>query len=550
MSETIQIPEPATSFPGIGVSTDQGLLQWISSVDHKMIGIMYLLLALLFFLIGGVEALLMRIQLAEPVNHFLSPEAYDQIFTMHGTTMIFLVAMPAVFGFAVYFTPLMIGANEMAFPRLNSFSLWITFFGGLLLYFSFVAGGGPDAGWFNYAPLNEKNYSSSNGIDYYAMGLSLSGIGSVTTSINLIVTILHYRVKGMKLNKLPLFVWMVFVNSFLLIAAFPSLNAALAMLLLDRQFGAHFFNTTNGGSALLWQHLFWIFGHPEVYIVILPPFGILSEVFPVFSRKPIFGYAFVAASSVAIALLAFGVWAHHMFAVGMGNTVDAFFSASSMLIGIPTGVKIFNWLATMHGGKIRFTVSMLFAVAFLIEFTIGGLTGIAFSIVPIDWQLTDTYYVVAHLHYVFIGGTIFGLLAGLFYWFPKMTGKMLDEKLGRWFFWLFVIGFNGTFLVQHLLGILGMPRRVFTYPDLPWYGVLNMISTIGAFIMGGSVLLLLYIVFKSIRRGKDAGKDPWDGFTLEWLTTSPPQLKNFDEVPVVQGRRPLWDWKHPENPDQ
>lgn len=550
MSETIYIPEPSTSFPGVGVSTDQGLLQWISSVDHKMIGIMYLLLALLFFLIGGVEALLMRIQLAEPVNHFLSPEAYDQIFTMHGTTMIFLVAMPAVFGFAVYFTPLMIGANEMAFPRLNSFSLWITFFGGLLLYFSFVAGGGPDAGWFNYAPLNEKNYSSSNGIDYYAMGLLLSGIGSVTTSINLIVTVLHYRVKGMKLNQLPLFVWMVFVNSFLLIAAFPSLNAALAMLLLDRQFQAHFFNTTNGGSALLWQHLFWIFGHPEVYIVILPPFGILSEVFPVFSRKPIFGYAFVAASSVAIALLAFGVWAHHMFAVGMGNTVDAFFSASSMLIGIPTGVKIFNWLATMYGGKIKFTVSMLFAVAFLIEFTIGGLTGIAFSIVPIDWQLTDTYYVVAHLHYVFIGGTIFGLLAGLFYWFPKMTGKMLDEKLGRWFFWLFVIGFNATFLVQHLLGILGMPRRVFTYPDLPWYGVLNLVSTIGAFIMGASVLLLLYIVYKSMKSGKDAGKDPWDGVTLEWLTTSPPQLKNFDEVPVVHGKRPLWNWKHPDNPDQ
>lgn len=550
MSETIYIPEPSASFPGVGVSTDQGLLQWISSVDHKMIGIMYLLLALLFFLIGGVEALLMRIQLAEPVNHFLSPEAYDQIFTMHGTTMIFLVAMPAVFGFAVYFTPLMIGANEMAFPRLNSFSLWITFFGGLLLYFSFVAGGGPDAGWFNYAPLNEKNYSSSNGIDYYAMGLLLSGIGSVTTSINLIATVLHYRVKGMKLNQLPLFVWMVFVNSFLLIAAFPSLNAALAMLLLDRQFQAHFFNTTNGGSALLWQHLFWIFGHPEVYIVILPPFGILSEVFPVFSRKPIFGYAFVAASSVAIALLAFGVWAHHMFAVGMGNTVDAFFSASSMLIGIPTGVKIFNWLATMYGGKIKFTVSMLFAVAFLIEFTIGGLTGIAFSIVPIDWQLTDTYYVVAHLHYVFIGGTIFGLLAGLFYWFPKMTGKMLDEKLGRWFFWLFVIGFNATFLVQHLLGILGMPRRVFTYPDLPWYGVLNLVSTIGAFIMGASVLLLLYIVYKSMKSGKDAGKDPWDGVTLEWLTTSPPRLKNFDEVPVVHGKRPLWNWKHPDNPDQ
>jgi cytochrome c oxidase subunit I len=543
VNQSIQIPEPASPFPGIGVSSNQGLLQWISSVDHKMIGIMYLLIALIFFLIGGAEALLMRIQLAEPVNHFLTPEAYDQFFTMHGTTMIFLVAMPAVLGFSVYFTPLMIGANEMAFPRMNSFSLWITFFGGLLLYFSFLAGGGPDAGWFNYAPLNEKNYSSSNGIDYYAMGLLLTGIGSVTTSINLIVTILHYRVKGMKLNMLPLFVWMVFVNSFLLIAAFPSLNAALAMLLLDRQFQAHFFNTTNGGSALLWQHLFWIFGHPEVYIVILPPFGILSEVFPVFSRKPIFGYAFVAASSVAIALLAFGVWAHHMFAVGLGNTVDAFFSASSMLIGIPTGVKVFNWIATMYGGKIRFTVSMMFAIAFLIEFTIGGLSGIAFSIVPIDWQLTDTYYVVAHLHYVFIGGTIFGILAGLFYWFPKMTGKMLDEKMGKWFFWLFVIGFNGTFLVQHILGIKGMPRRVFTYPDLPWYGVLNFISTIGAFIMGASVLLLVYTVYKSIKSGKAAGNDPWNGFTLEWLTTSPPLLKNFDEVPEVKSRWPLWDMK-------
>ncbi len=543
MNQSIQIPEPATPFPGISVSSDQGLLQWISSVDHKMIGIMYLLIALIFFLIGGAEALLMRIQLAEPVNHFLTPEAYDQIFTMHGTTMIFLVAMPAVLGFAVYFTPLMIGANEMAFPRMNSFSLWITFFGGLLLYFSFVAGGAPDAGWFNYAPLNEKNYSGSNGIDYYAMGLLLTGIGSVTTSINLIVTILHYRVKGMKLNMLPLFVWMVFVNSFLLIAAFPSLNAALAMLLLDRQFQAHFFNTASGGSALLWQHLFWIFGHPEVYIVILPPFGILSEVFPVFSRKPIFGYAFVAASSVAIALLAFGVWAHHMFAVGLGNTVDAFFSASSMLIGIPTGVKVFNWIATMYGGKIRFTVSMMFAIAFLIEFTIGGLSGIAFSIVPIDWQLTDTYYVVAHLHYVFIGGTIFGVLAGLFYWFPKMTGKMLDEKMGKWFFWLFVIGFNGTFLVQHALGMLGMPRRVFTYPDLPGYAVLNLISTIGAFLMGASVLLLLFMVYKSIKSGKTAGNDPWNGFTLEWLTTSPPPLKNFDEVPEVKSRWPLWDMK-------
>lgn len=352
---------------------------------------------------------------------------------MHGTTMIFFVAMPAVFGFSVYFVPLMIGANEMAFSRLNAFSLWLTFFGGLLLYFSFIAGGAPDAGWFSYAPLNQKNYSISHGIDYYALGLLVAGIGSITTAINLIVTILNYRIKGMALNKLPLFVWMIFVDAFLILAALSSLNVALSMLIMDRQFNAHFSNTANGGSALLWQHLFWVFGHPEVYIVILPPFGILSEVFQVFSRKVIFGYSFVAASSVAIALLAFGVWVHHMFAVGLSTTVDSFFAASSMLIGIPTGVKVFNWLATMWGGKIQFTVSMMFAIAFLVEFTIGGLSGIAFSIVPIDWQLTDTYYVVAHLHYVFIGGTIFGLFAGLFYWFPKMTGKLLDEKMGKWF---------------------------------------------------------------------------------------------------------------------
>ncbi len=543
MEELVDIPEPLQAFPGVGVSTEQGLLQWISSVDHKMIGIMYMLVSLMFFFIGGAEALLMRTQLAVPVNHFLSPEAYDQMFTMHGTTMIFFVAMPAIFGFSVYFVPLMIGANEMAFPRLNAFSLWLTFFGGLLLYFSFLAGGAPDAGWFNYAPLNQKNYSISHGIDYYALGLLVAGIGSITTAVNLIVTVLNYRIKGMALNKLPLFVWMVVVNSFLILAALPSLNVALAMLILDRQFNAHFFNTANGGSALLWQHLFWVFGHPEVYILILPAFGILSEVFQVFSRKVIFGYSFVAASSVAIALLAFGVWVHHMFAVGLSTMVDSFFAASSMLIGIPTGVKVFNWLATMWGGKIQFTVSMMFAIAFLVEFTIGGLSGIAFSIVPVDWQLTDTYYVVAHLHYVFIGGTIFGLFAGLFYWFPKMTGKMLNEKLGKWFFWLFVIGFNLTFLIQHVLGIIGMPRRVFTYPDLPWYGALNFISTIGAFVMGASMLLLLYLVIKSKKHGKDSGGDPWNAFTLEWATMAPPPLKNFEELPVVETIRPLWDMK-------
>ncbi len=543
MAEMIHIPEPNKSFPTPEVNTAQGLLQWISSVDHKMIGIMYLLMALFFFIVGGVLALLMRVQLALPMLHFLGPETYNQFFTMHGTTMIFFLAMPAIFGFSVYFVPLMIGANDMAFPRLNAFAFWVSFFGGLLLYFSFVAGGAPDAGWFNYAPLNQTNYSSSHGIDYYSLGLLLSGIGSVSTAINIIVTVLYYRVPHLKLSKLPLFVWMVFVNSFLILAAIPALNAALAMLLMDRLFEAHFFNTANGGSALLWQHLFWIFGHPEVYIVILPPFGILSEVFQVFSRKPVFGYKFVAASSVAIALLAFGVWIHHMFAVGLGTVANSFFSASSMLIGIPTGIKILSWLATMYGGRIKFSVSMLFAIAFLVEFTIGGLSGIAFSIVPIDWQLTDTYYVVAHIHYVFIGGTIFGLLAGLFYWFPKMTGKMLNEKLGKWFFWLFVVGFNGTFLVQHLLGLLGMPRRVYTYPDLPYYGTLNFISTCGAFLMGISMLLLVYNIYKSFRSGEVAGNDPWDAYTLEWATTSPPPLKNFESLPPAYGSRPLYHWK-------
>ncbi|HEV9035686.1 MAG TPA: cytochrome c oxidase subunit I [Puia sp.] len=544
MGTTIKIPDPASPFPGLGVETDQGLLQWLSAVDHKIIGIMYMVMSLFFLVVGGVLVLLMRIQLAVPMNHFLPPETFNQFFTMHGTTMIFFVAMPAIFGFAVYFIPLMIGANEMAFPRLNAFGFWMTLFGGLLLYFSYLAGGAPDAGWFNYAPLSERNYSFHSGVDYYCMGLLVSGIGSVVTSVNIIVTVLHYRIPGMRLNKLPLFVWMVFVNSFLLLAAFPSLNAALAMLLLDRQLNAHFFNPTSGGSALLWQHLFWIFGHPEVYIVILPAFGMLSEVFQVFSRKKIFGYPFVAASSVAIALLSFGVWAHHMFAVGMGNTLNNFFSAGSMLIGIPTGVKIFNWLGTMYGGKIRFTTSMLFAIAFLIEFTIGGLTGIAFAIFPIDWQLTDTYYVVAHFHYVLIGGTVSGLLAALFYWFPKMTGRLIDERGGKWFFWLWTIGFNLTFLIQHVLGILGMPRRVYTYPRLPWYGTLNFISTVGAMIMGIAGLLLVCLIWKCGRHGRPSGPDPWDAYTLEWATrTSPPPLKNFEDLPPVTSRRAWWDMK-------
>ncbi len=529
---------------------DKKMLRWLSTIDHKQIGILYLLAALLFFIIGGSEAVLMRTQLAVANNHFMGPAVYNQVFTMHGVTMIFFVMMPALLGLTVYFTPLMIGANEMAFPRLNAFAFWITFFGGLLLYFSFAAGGAPNAGWFNYAPLNEAQYSLTKGIDYYAMGLLLAGIGSVSTGINTIVTVVKMRVKGMNLKRLPLFVWMGLVNSFLIIAALPSLNAALSMLLLDRLLEAHFFNTAAGGSELLWQRLFWMFGHPEVYILILPAFGIYSEVFQVFSQKKIFGYAFVAGSTVAIGLLSFGVWIHHMFAAGLGNTVNNFFSASSMLIGVPTGVKIFNWLGTMYGGRLRLTVSMLFAVAFIIEFTIGGLSGVGFSIVPFDLQVTDSYFVVAHLHYVFVGGSLFSVFSALFYWFPKMTGKMLSEKLGKWFFWLFVMGFNLTFFLQHFLGLMGMPRRVYIYQEIPGYTILNLLSSAGAYLMAGAVLVLLYNMYKTLKGPYMEQKDPWNAFTLEWYADSPPHEKNFEEVPVVTGRRAFYDLKNPGSRDE
>ena len=467
------------------------LFAWIATIDHKRIGILYLVTTLGFFGVGGIEALLIRIQLARPNNTFLSPDAYNQIFTMHGTTMIFLVVMPMLMGFANYLVPLMIGARDMAFPRLNAMSFWLLLFGGLLLHFSWLAGGAPAAGWFSYAPLSEAPFSSTPGMDYWIVALLVLGIGSVATSINLIVTILTLRAPGLTIRRLPLFVWMVFVNSFLVILALPALNASIIMLLIDRLLQAHFFLPAHGGSAVLWQHYFWTFGHPEVYIMALPAFGMISEVIPVFSRKPIFGYEFVAASTVAIGLLSFGVWAHHMFAVGLGRYADLFFAVTSMLIAIPTGVKIFNWTATLWGGSIRLTTSMLFAVAFLIQFVIGGLSGITFTAVPIDWQVTDSYYVVAHFHYVLFGGTLFAILAGLYYWFPKISGRLLSEKWGKVHFWLTLIGFNLTFFVQHILGLMGMPRRVFTYPNLPGWAWMNMLSTVGAFVLGVSVLVLL-----------------------------------------------------------
>ena len=428
MNLKLNIPESSEPLPNLRSSN--GLLSWITTVDHKQIGIMYLCAAVIFFLLGFSEALLMRIQLMRPENSFLSPEAYNQIFTMHGTTMIFMVLTPMLLGFATYLLPLMIGANEMAFPRLNAFSFWIFLFGGFLLYFSFFAGGAPDVGWFSYAPLSETNFSISPGVNYWAFSIILMGVGSIGAALNFVSTTLTMRTKGLSMTKLPLFVWMVFVNAFLMLAAFPVLNAGLAMILIDRMLNAHFFTTATGGSAVLWQHLFWTFGHPEVYILALPAFGIASEVIPVFSRKPIFGYEFVAASTVAIALLSFGVWAHHMFAMGLGTTFNAFFAATSMLIAVPTGVKIFNWIATMWGGSIQFKTAMLFATAFLIEFTIGGLSGVGFAIVPIDWRLTDTYFVVAHIHYVFIGASLICGFAGDLLLVPKNYRQNAFGKTG------------------------------------------------------------------------------------------------------------------------
>ena len=548
MNLFIDIPEDKEPLPSL--KTGRGKLLWIASTDHKQLGIMYLWLALFFFVIGGLEAMAIRAQLALPDNDLISPELYNQIFTMHGTTMIFLVLMPAMIGLATYLIPLMIGANEMAFPRLNAFSFWMTCLGGVLLYFSFFAGGAPNAGWFNYAPLSENNYSSTKGVDYFLVGLILTGIGSIGAGLNFITTILTLRSPDIKLNMLPLFVWMMLVNAFLMLAAFPLLNAGLFMMLIDRQFDAHFFIPSTGGSAILWQHFFWAFGHPEVYILALPAFGIISEVIPVFSRKPIYGYKFVASSSVAIGLLSYSVWAHHMFSVGLSNAVNGFFAISSMLIGIPTGLKVINWIGTMHKGSISLSIPMLFAIAFLVDFTFGGLSGISFAIVPIDWQLTDTYYLVAHLHYVFLGGSLFGIFAGIYYWFPKISGRMLSPSLGKWHFWLFVLGFNLTFFLQHILGILGMPRRIYTYPDLPYWKVLNIFSSIGAIFMFVGMAIFFWNIYKTLKKPRTVVANPWDAWTLEWSTPSPPELKNFDEIPRVHSRRPLWDLNNPDNPDK
>jgi cytochrome c oxidase subunit 1 len=530
--------------------------EWFITVDHKKLGILYIAYALVFLLVAGVEALMIRVQLAVPNNDFVSPQLYDRLFTMHGTTMVFLVGMPILFGFANYIVPLQIGARDMAYPRLNAFSFWLTAFGGLLLYYSFIGGFGlygvgtaPDMGWFAYAPLTEKAFSPGHAPDYWAIALIVSGWGTLGTAINIIATTVSMRCKGMTLMRMPLFSWLMLVVSGLTLVTITPLTAAQIMLMIDRYLGGHFFDTQAGGSAVMWMHFFWIFGHPEVYVLVLPAFGIASEIIPVFSRKGIFGYAAMVAASVGIGFVSLGVWAHHMFTVGMSAPTNTFFVLSTMLVGIPTGIKIFNWLATIWGGKIVFATPMLFCLAFLFQFLIAGLTGIMLSAAPWDWQLHNSYFVVAHFHYVLVGAIVFNIFAAIYYWFPKATGKMLSESLGKWHFWLFLIGFHLTFDFMHIPGLLGMPRHIYTYmPDRGW-GIWNMIETIGAFVQALAVMVFLYNVVISLIKGKEAGNDPWDAWTLEWATASPPPAYNFATDPVVNSRRPLWDLKHPEDPD-
>lgn len=524
-------------------------MAWLSTVDHKRIGILYMSTALVFFVVGGIEALYIRLQLAVPNNTFVAPDTFNMLFTMHGTTMIFLVAMPALFGLANYVLPLQIGARDMAFPRLNAYSYWLVPLGGILLHFSFLAGGAPAVGWFAYAPLNGMPYSSQLGVDYWALSLIVLGTGSIGTSINFIVTVLTQRAPNMTIRRLPLFSWMIFINSFLVILALPVLNAALVMLLIDRRLDAHFFLPFGGGSAIMWQHIFWAFGHPEVYIVAIPAWGVLSEVIPVFSRKPIFGYEFVASSTMLIVFLSMLVWAHHMFTVGMGRAMDLFFVASSLLIAVPTGIKVIAWTATLVGGRLKFTTPMLFCVAALAQFLCGGITGISHAVAALDWQTKNSYYLVAHFHFIFVGLIVFALLGGIHYWFPKMSGRMLSERIGKWSFWLMVIGFNLTFLLQHVLGLAGMPRRIYTYPDLPGWGWMNMGATIGAFFMTVAGLLFVWNIVTSLVKGETAAANPWKAWTLEWATTSPPPHENFDKLPPIRSRRPLWDDANPDRPD-
>ncbi|MEX1255232.1 MAG: cytochrome c oxidase subunit I [Dehalococcoidia bacterium] len=535
--------------------TYQGVWSWIATVDHKRIGLMYGVTAFTFFLAGGIEALVIRLQLAAPNGNVVGADQFNRLFTMHGTTMIFLVVMPLSAAFFNLLIPLMIGARDVAFPRLNAFSYWVFLAGGIFMNVSFFTGGNifkgelgaPDGGWFGYAPLTLNAFSPGHGIDYWAFGLQILGVASMASGFNFIVTILNMRAPGMTLFKMPLFVWMTLVTSFLIVFAMPVIAVALFELLFARLYDATFFTTAAGGTPLLWQHMFWLFGHPEVYILILPAMGIVSEVLPTFSRKPLFGYPFVVFSGIAIGFMSWGVWAHHMYTVGLGPVANSAFGISTILIAVPTGVKIFNWMGTLWGGSIRMNTSLLFSVGFIAMFTIGGLTGVTHSMVPSDYQQQDTYYIVAHFHQVLFGGAILALFSGIYYWFPKFTGRLLSERLGQVHFWLTLIGFNLTFQPMMILGLLGMPRRIYSYSDGMGWDVWNMIATTGAFMIAASILVFMYNVVVSLRSKEEAGADPWDARTLEWTIPSPPPPYNFAEIPTVRHLDDFWHRKYAEN---
>jgi len=524
-------------------ATEPGWRGWLSTVDHKTIGLRYLVTAFLFLLLGGIEALIMRLQLARPDQTLLTPEQYNQLFTMHGVTMIFLYALPVLSGFSNYLWPLMLGSRDMAFPRLNALSYWLFLFAGIFLYASFPLGQAPNGGWFNYVPLTDRLYDTGPNIDVYALGMVLLGISTTVGSVNFIVTLFRLRAPGMSIGRVPILVWGTLTASVANVFAVPVVSLAFFMLWLDRQFGTHFFDAVNGGKPLLWQHLFWMFGHPWVYVVVLPAMGIVSDALPTFCRRPLVGYAPVALSTMATMLLGFGVWIHHMFATGLPALALSFFGATSMVISIPSAVAVFAWIATIWLGRPVFNTPFLFFAGFVLLFVIGGLSGVMTAAVPLDFQLNETYFVVAHLHYVLLGINVFPVVGGIYYWFPKFFGRMLNETLGKWSFWVMFIGFNAGFFPMHIAGLLGMPRRVYTYaPNMGWNTV-NLIMSVGAFVFAFGILLFLVNVLASLRRGAPAAENPWAAPTLEWAMPSPPPAYNFAVIPIIASRHPLWeDW--------